>query len=331
MEDYTRKHYTHADSTWYAFSVSFVLILVGIALLYFGGELLVRHASNLAKLFRLSPVVIGLTVVAFGTSAPELAATLTATLRGTPEIAIGNVIGSNIANLGLILAIAALIFPITTRARFLKRELPFMILVAVLLFLVLMNSTVSRLEGMFLFGLLLIYLVFLLRQEDESPAVEAEFAEAVGEATVPLWHALFGVVIGLGLLVLGAQSLVEGAVTLARALGVSERVIGLTMVAIGTSLPELASSVVAALKREGGIILGNIVGSNVFNVLAILGIASLVHPIQVPFATVATDVWVVLIFSLLVLPFLWTGLRLGRREAAVLLAGYGAYVAFLFV
>lgn len=311
--------------------MSFVLILVGIALLYFGGELLVRHASHLAKLFKLSPVVIGLTVVAFGTSAPELAATLTATLRGTPEIAIGNVLGSNIANLGLILAIAGLIFPITTQARFLKRELPFMILVTVLLFLVLMNGVIGRLEGAFLFGLLLAYLIFLLRQGDEPPSVEAEFADAVGEKTAPLWQALLGVLFGLGLLVLGAQALVEGAVTLARAFGVSERVIGLTMVAVGTSLPELASSIVAALKREGGIILGNIVGSNIFNVLAILGIASLVHPIHVPFANVATDVWVVLIFSLLVLPFLWTGLRLGRREAAVLLAGYGVYVGFLFV
>jgi cation:H+ antiporter len=311
--------------------VSVVLIIVGIVLLYVGGELLVRHASNLARLFRLSPLVIGLTVVAFGTSAPELAATVTAALRGTAEIAMGNVIGSNVANLGLILALSAIIFPIATRARFLKRELPLMILVSVLLFPMLAGGVLGRLEGALLFGILILYLAWLLRRKEELPEVEAEFAAAVREKPVPLWLALAGALAGLALLVLGAQALVEGAVTLARTFGVSERVIGLTMVAIGTSLPELASSIVAAMRREGSIILGNIVGSNIFNVLCILGIAAMVRPLEVPLASVSLDLWVMLGFSLLVLPFLATGLRLARWEGAALLGLYLGYVTYLFL
>lgn len=309
--------------------MSYLLIALGIALLYVGGELLVRHASRLATAYRVSPLVIGLTVVAFGTSAPELATSLLAAVRGSAEIALGNVIGSNSANIGLILGLTALIYPLTTQARFVRREVPFMIGVGVLLVVILANGVVGRPEGALLLGLLALYLGVLLRG-GERPDVEQAFAQAYGDKAVrPVW-AMLGALLGLSLLVGGAQALVEGAVSLARTLGVSERVIGLTLVAVGTSLPELASSLIAALRRESDIVLGNLIGSNIFNVLGILGVTALAAPLALPLAAVRLDLLVMLGFSLLVLPFLATGLRLGRREGAVLLIAYAAYVAVLY-
>ena len=307
-----------------------LFILIGIGLLYLGGELLVKSASRLARAWGISPLVIGLTVVAFGTSAPELATSLLAALQGSPEIAIGNVVGSNIANIALILALSALVYPLRTRAAFLKREMPFMIAVAALLIVFLLDGHLSRWEGAAFVILLALYLAVLFAG-GEKAEVHAEFEEAYGRSTPrPVAFDAAGVAIGLGLLVAGAQLLVVGATAIARGLGVSELVIGLTLVAVGTSLPELATSLVAALKRETDIALGNIVGSNIFNILGILGITVLVKPIALPFAAVATDLWVMLALSVILLPFLVTGLRLGRREGGALLALYLGYVAYLY-
>jgi cation:H+ antiporter len=310
--------------------VNIILIALGVALLYFGGNLLVKNSSRLAQNWGISPLVIGLTIVAFGTSAPELAASVTAALRGSPEIALGNVIGSNIANIALILALTALVYPLRTQAAFLRREMPIMIGAAALLLLLFFNGNLARAEGALLLALLGVYLWLLFRGQ-ETPEIEQEFAQEYSGAPNSPWRSAFGALLGLGLLVAGAQSLVAGATSLARGFGVPELIIGLTLVAVGTSLPELSASIIAAIKREPEIALGNIVGSNIFNILFILGATTVLQPIDVAFSTVAVDLWVMLGLSVLLLPFLLTGLRLGRREGSVLLVFYAAYVAYLYL
>jgi cation:H+ antiporter len=310
--------------------VDLLFIALGIALLYVGGEFLVKHASLLAQRFGVRPLVIGLTVVAFGTSAPELAASLTAALRGVPEIALGNVIGSNIANVGLILALTALVYPLRTEAAFLRREMPVMIGVTALLMLLFLNGSLGRLEGALLMGLMGVYL-WVLFSRQEAPETELEFAAEYGGGGAPLKRSVVGTLSGLALLVAGAQLLVAGATSLARLFGVPELIIGLTLVAVGTSLPELATSVVAALKREPEIALGNIVGSNIFNILLILGATALVQPIAVSYRSVALNLWIMLGLSVALLPFLMTGLRLGRREGGLLLGVYALYVGYLYL
>ncbi len=298
-------------------------IVLGIALLYGGGELLVRFASSLALRFRLSPLVIGLTVVAFGTSAPELAASLTATLNGAEAIAVGNVVGSNIANVGLILGLAALLLPIAIQKSVFRREIPVMIGASLVPLLFFADGRLGRLEGAVLFALLLAYLVWLLRSPNED--------EAPDDLNLyPLWLTVAGIVGGLVLLVLGAQVLVDGATSLALAFGVPERIIGLTLVAVGTSLPELASSLVAVLRRETDMVLGNIIGSNIFNILCILGITSLITPLALPFAALRLDLLIMVAFAVLTVVFLFTQRRLERWEGGVLVLAYGGYVAWLF-
>ena len=301
-----------------------VFVILGIVLLYFGGNLLVDNSSLLARRWGVSSLVIGLTVVALGTSAPELAASITAALRGAPELALGNVIGSNVANIALILGVTALIYPLQTRKPFLRRELPVMIGSAALLPPLLLDGTLSRVDG----GLLLVclggYLWALLSRR-----------ESVGEqsdvSSERPWLTTLGALLGLGLLVGGAQLLVSGATSLARSFGVPELVIGLTLVAVGTSLPELATAGIAALRREPDIALGNVVGSNIFNVLFILGATALVRPIHIAYRAVALNLWLMVGLSLLLLPLLLTGLRLGRREGVLLLVLYTFYVGYLYL
>ena len=314
--------------------MSILFIILGAALLYGGGELLVRNAVHLARRLGLSSLVIGLTVVAFGTSAPELAATLLSSLAGAPDLAIGNVLGSNVANLGLILGLTALVYPLQANRHFLKREVPLVVASALVLFPVLWDGRVARYEGAILVALLGAYLAYLFRSSDEDEVEEASKEtglEAEDEAAhAPLWRVLPLLALGVMLLVFGAQSLVRGAVEIAASLGVPERVIGLTVVALGTSLPELASSLVAAIKRETDLLLGNVIGSNVFNVLAILGVTSLVRPLPVAGA-VGLDLWVVLGFSLALWPLMARGARLSRVGGALFFGGYGVYTVFLFL
>ncbi len=335
--------------------VDIVLVVLGIALLYFGGDLLVDNAGALARSWGISSLVIGLTVVAFGTSAPELAASITAALSGSPELALGNVIGSNIANIALILALTALIYPLKTQKPFLRRELPVMIAAAALLPLLLLDGRLGRLDGGLFIVFLGGYLWTLLRRQtpaetqlpgqaaenlksenpepknSEAKNLETENLEAENPALKSPWRGVLGMIAGLVLLVFGAQSLVNGATSLARGFGLSELVIGLTLVAVGTSLPELATAAAAALRREPDIALGNIVGSNIFNILFILGTTALLQPISVSYPTVALNLWLMLGLSLLLLPLLRTGMRLGRREGGVLLALYLGYVAYLYL
>ncbi len=288
-----------------------------------------NHASRLARSLGISPMVVGLTVVAFGTSAPELAATLAAALRGVPELALANVTGSNVANIGLILGATAIFYPLATEWTFLRREVPWMLGVTLLVIPLAYDGVLGRAEGTVLITILVVFLVAMFRQGG-APGATTERPD--GAARGRVWRSGLWVAVGIAVLALAAQALVAGATTLALAWGVPERVVGLTLVAIGTSLPELASSLAAALKRETDIILGNVVGSNLFNLLAVLGTAALVHPITVPTADLRVDLWVMLAFSVAVVPLLmWRGPRLGRKRGGVLLVVYVAYVVVLFV
>ncbi len=304
-----------------------LLVLLGVAFLYGGGELLVRGAVNLSRIYGLSPLVVGLTVVAFGTSAPELAASLIAVARGSADLALANVIGSNSANIGLILGTAALIHPIAAHAKFLLREIPVLIGASLLLPIVLLTDNVGRIEGIILVGLIAPYIWLLLRDR-ELESVEDEFAEEYGTSPGRPLDAIILAGCGTILLVAGAAALVEGAVTTARSFGISERVIGITLVAFGTSLPELATSIVAAMRRQGDIALGNVVGSNVFNILAVLGITATISPIEVTLHSVEVDILVMLAFTILIAPFAVTDRKISRLEGGLLVASYLAYIGY---
>ncbi|MGP1384441.1 MAG: calcium/sodium antiporter [Thainema sp.] len=323
--------------------MSILLTLIGIPLLYFGGEILVKYSSRLALALGLSPLVIGLTIVAFGTSSPELLATLISAFKDAPDVAMGNIVGSNITNIGLILGISAMIQPFRARSKVIRREIPVMIFAGVILIPFSWDLTISRLEGAFLFASLVAYLFYLLKSDgdaiadevldeitDGDVANEDEFMREYGHDRASGWKPVFGVVVGIALLVLGAQSLVTGAIDLAREFGLTERVIGVTLVAFSTSLPELASSLVASFKKEADILLGNIVGSNIFNALGILGITSMVNPVNMS-ADVQFDLYIAIAFSVLVLPFLLSSLTMERWEGGILVVLYVVYVGSLFV
>jgi cation:H+ antiporter len=310
-------------------TIAVLLVLAGAALLYGGAEGLVRGASSLALRLGMTPLVIGLTVVAFGTSTPELVVSVEAALAGKGSLAVGNVVGSNIGNVGLILGLSALIAPLAVQARIIRLDLPLLVLVSAGVAVLLLDGEMGRGEGALLFAGLIAYVGFTLRaSRRESAAVAQEFAEGVPRPTGSAALDAVLVLGGLALLAVGARLLVSGATTIAQAAGVEEAVIGLTVVAIGTSLPELATSVVAALKGEGDIAVGNVVGSNLFNILGILGIAALVRPLSAG-GIDAVDLWVMLGAAVLLLPMMWTGRRVSRLEGGVLVAGYVAYVAYL--
>jgi len=307
-------------------------LLLGGGLLYVGGELLVGNAIKLARNLGLSPMIIGLTVVSLGTSAPELAASLAAVYSGAPDVAIGNVIGSNIANIGLILGAAAILRPMVTTARFIKREIPFLVAVSLFLCFVVWSGSVGRVEGVLLLCLLVLFLAYLLRYGDgESAEVEDEFAEEFDVAASPVWKAVLGTLLGVVTLVLGAEAFVEGAVGLARIFGVSERVIGLTLVAFGTSLPELASSLVAAARKQADIVVGNVVGSNIFNIVTVLGLTAVLKPFSFESAGLDLDLGVMIGFVGLAWVTLYTGLRVSRTEGIVMVLLYLTYIAVLFI
>lgn len=310
--------------------LSLLILAAGFVLLYFGGDFLVKGSSSLALRLGLSPLVIGLTVVAFGTSSPELAVSLQAAFGGSGDVAIGNVVGSNICNLGLILAIAALIRPMVVAAQVIRVDMPIMIGVSVVVPILLYNGVVSRLEGLLLIAGLIAYIglsLYLARKE--SAAVQKEFSNEI-EAHKSLWLDLGLVAGGLTGLMIGGSLFVKGAVELARGLGISEAVIGLTVVAIGTSMPELATSVVAALKGEGDIAIGNVVGSNIFNVLCILGTTAMIQPLQSSGIT-PVDLWVMVGMAAISWPLMHWGRRLGRIEGGILLAAYGCYMGYLLI
>lgn len=313
-------------------------LVAGLAVLVAGAELLVRGASRIALRFGISPLVIGLTVVAFGTSSPELAVSVQSGLAGQADIALGNVVGSNIFNVLAVLGLAALIAPLVVQQQLVRFEVPLVVGLSVLTLVMAQDGRIGALDGLLLLGGLVAYTVLVIRQSRrEAAAVQAEYAQEFGKTSTG-WLArlpmqITCVVGGLGLLVLGATWLVDSAVSIARALEISEMVIGLTIVAAGTSFPELATSVVAAIRGERDIAVGNIIGSSVFNLLGILGIAALVTPggLSVAPALVNFDIPVMIAVAFACLPIFATGHRIARWEGALFLGYYAVYVAYLIL
>lgn len=317
-------------------------LLAGLALLALGGELLVRGAVRVAERLGVSPLLIGLTLVGFGTSTPELVASLQASLAGSPGIAVGNIVGSNTANVLVILGLAALLCPVAVSSRALGRDGLVGVATALALALLGVFWALDRWAGAVFVAALGLYLWSAWRQEsvattDHGAAFDrAEAFDAArprhGQASpaAPLWRPLLVAAAGLACVVGGGGLLVEGAVGLARALAVSEAVIGLTIVAVGTSMPELVTSLVAAMRRQGEVALGNVLGSNIYNVLGIGGAVGLVAPTPIPAEIAHFDAWVMVAASVLLLLVARTGWRVGRREGAGLLAAYGAYLWVLW-
>ncbi len=317
--------------------ITLVLFVIGLALLIFGADLLVRGAARLAAAFGIPPLVIGLTVVAFGTSSPELAVSVQSAWAGQPDLAVGNVLGSNVFNVLLILGLSAVITPLAVSRQLVRLDVPIMIACSALLLLLARDRLISRLDGVIFASGLIVYVVFLFLQagkekNDKEGDFEEEFGRADSGAKAVMTN-LFFVAAGLGMLVLGSHWLVEGAVMLARAMGVNELVIGLTIVAAGTSLPEVATSVIAALKGERDIAVGNVVGSNIFNILCVLGLSSIAAPDGLPVSEAALnfDIWVVLAVAVACLPIFFTfGCTIRRWEGLLFLGYYIAYVVYLF-
>lgn len=310
--------------------MSIVYIVGGLLLLVLGGNWLLKAAVGLSLKLDIPKIVIGMTVVSFATSAPELIVSVKSALEGATGLAVGNVIGSNIANLGLVLAITILLSPIDVEKSFYKTDWPVMMIASVMLYVFIVNDrTIQSYEGMILFGALIAFLVYLLRFQKQ--AVVDEMPE--DDEELPLHKiALFLAIGGFGLWA-GSELLIDGAKTLAKGLGVSDAVIGVTVVSVGTSIPELAASVIAVLKKEKAISLGNLIGSNVFNILAVLGITAMITPVEVKddaLSLINHDIYWMLAISFAVLPlvFIPKGLRLGWRDGILLI---GAYIIFVYL
>jgi len=310
-----------------------VMFAGGLAALYYGADWLVRGAARLARSLGISAIIVGLTIVAFGTSAPELIVTILAAARGQPDVAVGNVVGSNIVNIGLILGLSAVVSAMRIQAGIILREMPIMIGAALALIALGADGVISRADALLLFACFIGFMLYMLRaaRRGSAPVLEAEFQDFEQDSGMMPTGAGRGrdvllILLGLVALVVGAELLVRAAVSLARAAGVSELVIGLTIVSVGTSLPELATSVVAAFRREADIAVGNVVGSNIFNVVVVLGIAPLVNPIAVASSLYDLEMWVMLAFSLLLPILCRSGLRLARVEGGLLIVGYAIFI-----
>ncbi|WP_460796836.1 calcium/sodium antiporter [Nocardioides pacificus] len=310
-------------------AVDVALVAIGLVILVGGGELLVRGASDLAARVGLSSLVIGLTVVAFSTSSPEMAVTVGAVLEGQPDLAVGNVVGSNIVNVLLILGASALLLPLTVRAQLIRLDVPVMVGVSMCLLLLSLDGRLSLADGFFLVTVIVVYTaVSVVVGRRSAPYVRES---TVGEKERPVWLLLLAVLGGVALLVVGAQLLVEGAVGIAEGFGVSGLVVGLTVVAVGTSLPELATSLIAVRRGERDLAVGNIVGSNIFNIAAVLGVAALVADDGVPVAdaAVALDIPLMIAAAVALLPVAFTGMAIARWEGALFVGLYAAFTAYV--
>ena len=297
------------------------VLISGIVVLYFGAEWLVRGASKLASALGVSPIVVGLTVVSLGTSAPELVVCVVAALQGNPGLAIGNVMGSNLANIGLILGLTSLVHPLGVNHRVVWREMPIMLLITFSIYPIAFDRVLSRMDGFILLVTLLAYLFWVFRS-GHPEEIESSHGPRDSTTSVVSLKDIGQVALGSTFLVLGGYCIVTGAVEIASTLGVSEVIIGLTVVAIGTSLPELATSLVAAMRQEVDIAVGNIIGSNVFNLTAILGTTAVVRPIMIPETVLSRELAGVVFMSLLLLPILRSGWQIKRWEGALLLTAY---------
>ena len=315
---------------------SFAELIVGLLLLIWGADRLVYGAAATARNLGVAPLLIGLTIVAFATSAPEVLVSIVAAFRGETDLAVGNAIGSNIANIGLVLGTVALIRPIEMTSATLRREMPALLAVTLLTVSLFLDTLLSRVDGLVLLTGLIIVMIWLTRlgfRSSESDPIKAEY-----EAEIPLHvnmrMAIFWLVIGLAALLVGAELLVDAAINIAHALGVTELVIGIVLVALATSLPELAVSMVSALKGEYGLALGTIVGSNIFNLLAVIGIAAVIEPAELPQSVLSLHIFVLVAFTLALfaMTYDYDGKgHISRLEGGALLAAYLAFIAFVVV
>ena len=342
-----------------------ILFIVGLSGVYFGAEWLVKGSSNLSRNLGVRPIVIGLTVVAFGTSSPELAVSLTASIKGSNDIAIGNIIGSNIANIGLVLGIAAIVLPLKVEKVIMKRELPLMIGISASLYFMAIDRKIGFIDGLFLFTGIILFIGYqvyntlnskkesrnLAGNTDGSPVLassvnsscqqldsnipgdKADISEGIikkGQTNRDLLFYIVYIVIGLAFLLIGAHILVKSAIFIAGKFGISEMVIGMTVVAFGTSVPEMATSVVSALRKEVDICVGNVIGSNIFNILMVIGSVALIEPLNVARELLLFELPTMLLFSVALIPMIRGSLRVNRFSGVVLVSGYIAFIFLLF-
>jgi cation:H+ antiporter len=313
--------------------IDFLMIAGGLILLFLGGEGLLRGSVAISRNLGLSKLLVSAVVIGFGTSMPELTVSVGAAIQGAPEIVLGNVVGSNTANILLILGVAALICPISFKDIQIKRDTVMVLACTLgLCYLASINSF-NLLSGLIMFSVLVGYLVWSYRQDraQQSAIAEHIVEDVEGETRLSIPRASVYTIVGLALLVGGAMLLIEGATSLARHFGISEAVIGLTIVAVGTSLPELATAVVSSLRRHSDVLIGNVLGSNIFNIMAILAITSMILPIPASGQIVSFDMWVMLGVTLILAPFLWFKLGIGRIAGGVMVASYVCYTLYLYM
>jgi cation:H+ antiporter len=328
-----------------------ILFIAGITGVYFGAEWLVKGSSKLSRDLGIRPIVIGLTVVAFGTSSPELAVSLTASIKGSNDIAIGNIIGSNIANIGLILGIAAIVFPLKVERIIMKRELPLMIAISAGFYFMAIDKKIGLIDGLILFAGIIFFISYQVYNtlnskkksgnsensgsehssipDDKTSLTERTDKQDPAGRKYLLFNILY-IVVGLACLLIGSHVLVKAAIFIAGGMGVSEMVIGLTVVAFGTSVPEMATSVVSVLRREADICVGNVIGSNIFNILMVIGSVALVRPLNVARETLFFEFPVMILFSIALIPMIRGNLRVNRLEGCLLVAGYFVFIFLLF-
>ncbi|MBN4070907.1 calcium/sodium antiporter [Crocinitomix catalasitica] len=310
----------------------YFLLILGLATLIVGGEFLVRGAVGIAKRFHISTLVIGMTVISFGTSAPELMVSLDAAMGGNPDIAIGNVMGSNIANIALVLGLTCLIFPIVVDRNSKIIDWPMMMLASILFFVFAYDQMIDVWEGVILFGILLVFTFALVRNSRKKTKAAKTETEEKDEAQVNPWIATLFLLGGLVALFFGAGWLLDGAVAIAKDAGMEQRVIAVTVVAFGTSVPELVTSAVAAFKKQTDISIGNLIGSNIFNIMAVIGLTSMVTPIPVDDPnTMSFDMWWVLGIAAILLPLMIIGKKLGRLKGVLLFGSYVVYIVLIVI
>jgi len=321
---------------------NFIFCTVGFVLLYYGAEWLVKGSSSLAKSLGITPVLIGLTIVAFGTSAPELVVSIASSIHGKSMIAVGNVVGSNICNIALVLGVTAIFQPIVCNSTIIRRDIPIMLGVSILLLIFSLNSQIGRIEGIVLFIGVIVYTIFNyyiigLESKKGITLVSEAYSSEINEIGIiaKRSHQLFFIIVGITGVVGGAQLVVDSAVKIMQVLGVNEKFIGLTIVAFGTSLPELATSIVAAVKKEMDISIGNLVGSNVFNILSVLGATAIIHPIVIPGgffeSGLIIDYLVMIFVSFLPLILMRKNYTMKRSGGLILLCCYLGYLTYLIV
>ena len=307
-------------------TIGFTYLIIGSVVLFYGADWIIKGGSQLAKYFGLSTIVIGLTVVAFGTSLPELVVSLAAALEGSPTIAVGNVIGSNIANVGLVLGLSSLVFPLTIKFTQIKIDLSIYMIVCLLFTYFCMDGEIIRMEGLILFACIIAYTWFAIRH----PAKKKDPQIDQINPNVPLSKTLLLILFGILSLSFGANIFITGAIDIARYFGISEVVIGMTIVALGTSLPELATSVIAAFRKESAISIGNIIGSNLFNLLSVIGLVSMISPLESPKEIIHFEIPYMVVYGLVLVPISLMPQPIHRGTALLLLLGYGMFIFQMF-